>query len=197
VRCPRCQGQNVRRSARSGALERLLSVAFVYPFRCQRCAHRFHTQHWRRYPHPKGERRDYERVMIRLPGRLTAGAESADVETTDLSVGGCAVRTAGRFAAGASVRFTVRLGPGGKQVEIAEAIVRAAHEGRISLQFVHVGVDAQRRLAEFIHGIALPIGGRPRRARRLPLEMALAGLVGLAVILLLLSFVGRIGTPFR
>jgi hypothetical protein len=82
-------------------------------------------------------------------------------------------------------------------VEIAEAVVRAAHEGRVSLQFVHVGVDEQRRLAEFIHGIALPIGGRSRRARRLPLALALVGLIGLAVILLLLSFVSRIGTPFR
>jgi hypothetical protein len=136
------RGGNGRRSQRSAALERFLSVVYVYPFRCQRCAHRYRALHWgHRDPHPTSEHRDPARVVIRLPGRLTAVAESADAETTDLSVGGCAVRTAGRVPAGTSVRFTVRLGPGGKQVEIAEAVVRAAHEGRISLQFVHVGVD--------------------------------------------------------
>src|SRR3989442_15009775 len=83
VRCPRCEGQSVRRSSRVGAFERLISSLYVYPFRCQRCSHRFRALNWgHRYPHPKGERRDYERVAVRLPARLTAGAATADRETT-------------------------------------------------------------------------------------------------------------------
>jgi len=188
----------VRRSSRVGAFERLISAFYVYPFLCQRCTHRFRALNWgHRYPHPKGERRDYERIAIRLPARLTAGTESADAETTDLSVSGCAVKTDANFPPGTEVRFTVGLG-GGKQVEIAEAVVRATHEGRVSLQFVHVGVDEQRRLAEFIHGVALPIGvGRPRRVPRLPIEVILVLVAGLALILLILSMVTRIGTPLR
>ena len=189
----------MRRSSRVGALERLISAFYVYPFRCQRCTHRFRALNWgHRYPHPRGERRDYERIAIRLPARLTAGTESADAETTDLSVSGCAVRTDAHFPPGTEVSFTLRLGSGGKPVEIAEAVVRAANEGRVSLQFVHVGVEEQRRLAEFIHDVALPIGGgRSRRVLRFPIEVVLVLVAGLALILLILSMVSRVGTPLR
>src|SRR2546428_10594722 len=135
VQCPRCGGQGVRRSSRVGALERLISAFYVYPFRCQRCTHRFRALNWgHRYPHPRGERRDYERIAIRLPARLTAGTESADAETTDLSGSGCAVRTDAHFPPGTEVSFTLRLGSGGKPVEIAEAGGRAAHAGRVTPQ---------------------------------------------------------------
>ena len=186
----------MRRSSRVGALERVLGVVYVYPFRCQRCTHRYRALHWgHRYPHPKGDRRDYERVVVRLPATLTAGTETFDAETVDLSVSGCAVRTAAGLPPGTGVRVTLRLGAGGKRMEVAEAVVRAAHEGRVSLQFVHVGVDERRRLAEFVHGVALPTGGRPRSAPRFPIEVVLVAVGGLLVIFLLLSMVNRIGGP--
>ena len=189
----------MRRSSRVGAFERLISSLYVYPFRCQRCSHRFRALNWgHRYPHPKGERRDYERVAVRLPARLTAGTESVDAETTDLSVSGCAVRTDARFPPGTEVRFTVKLGASGGTVEIAEAVVRAINEGRVSLQFVHVGVDEQRRLAEYIQGVALPIsGGRPGRRPSFPIEVVLVAVAGLLVIFLILSMVTRIGITVR
>jgi hypothetical protein len=187
----------VRRSSRVGAVERLISAFYLYPFRCQRCAHRFRSLNWgQRYPHPAGERRDFDRMAVRLPARLTAGTESADAETMDLSVTGCAVRTSARFPPGTEVSVTLQLGPR-ETVMIAEAIVRAAHEGRVSLQFVHVAIDEQRRLSEYINAIALPIDvGRPARAR-FPLEVVLVAAAGLLVIFLILSMVTRIGTPVR
>jgi hypothetical protein len=188
----------VRRSSRVGAFERLISAFYVYPFRCQRCTQRFRALNWgHRYPHPSGERRDYERVVVRLPSRLTAGTESAEAETTDLSVTGCAVRTDARFPPGTEVRFTLQLGRGGT-VDIAEAVVRASHEGRVSLQFVHVAVDEQRRLAEYIHAVALPIdAGRPPRRSPIPIEVVLVAAAGLLVIFLILSMIARVGTPPR
>ena len=187
----------MRRSSRVGAFERLVSVFYLYPFRCQRCAHRFRSVNWgQRYPHPAGERRDFDRMAVRLPARLTAGTESADAETTDLSVTGCAVRTSARFPPGTEVSVTLQLGSG-QTVLIAEAIVRAAHEGRVSLQFVHVAIEEQLRLAEYINTIALPIDvGRPPRGR-FPLEVVLVAVAGLLVIFLILSMVTRIGVPTR
>src|SRR2546428_6968791 len=112
VRCPRCGGQSVRRSSRVGAFERLISSLYVYPFRCQRCSHRFRALNWgHRYPHPKGERRDYERVAVRLPARLTAGTERADAETTDLAVPRSPGRTDARLPAAPPGRSPVNLGP--------------------------------------------------------------------------------------
>jgi len=130
VQCPRCGSQSVRRSSRVGAFERLISVVYVYPFRCQRCTFRFRRLNWgHRYPNSKGDRRDYERVVVRLPARLTAGAESAEAETTDLSISGCAVRTSARFPPGTDVRVIIELG-GGRTVDVAEAVVRANHKLR-------------------------------------------------------------------
>jgi hypothetical protein len=188
----------VRRSSRVGAFERVASSFYVYPFRCQRCTHRFRALNWgQRYPHPKGDRRDYERVVVRLPATLTAGTETFEAETVDLSVSGCAVRTDATFPPGTEVRMTVRLGASGKRMEVAEAVVRAGHEGRVSLQFVHVAVAEQRKLAEFIHGVALPIGGRLRRAPRFPIEVVLVLMGGLLVIFLILSMVNRVVPPVR
>jgi PilZ domain len=188
----------VRRSSRVGAYERTISAFSVYPFRCQRCSHRFRTFHRGRYPHPAGDRRDFDRMVVRLPARLTAGTESADAETTDLSVTGCAVRTSGRFLPGMEVRVTLQLGPG-RTVNIAQAVVRAGHEGRVSLQFVQIAIEEQRRLAEYINAIALPINvGRPRRQLRLPaIEVVLVAIAGLVVIFLILSMITRVGVPAR
>jgi hypothetical protein len=44
--CPSCREGKVRRSQRKNTLERFLSLAYIYPFRCQRCGHRFFKLQW-------------------------------------------------------------------------------------------------------------------------------------------------------
>ena len=41
VTCPLCDNNNVRLSTRPGALEQLLTLVYVRPFRCRDCYHRF------------------------------------------------------------------------------------------------------------------------------------------------------------
>jgi hypothetical protein len=41
VQCPACASDSVRRSARRGLWERLLSVIAIYPYRCNACNRRF------------------------------------------------------------------------------------------------------------------------------------------------------------
>ena len=55
--CPACGSTLVRRSHRLGLAEAMLSAAYVYPFRCQECLHRFFALQWgvryqRREPAP-------------------------------------------------------------------------------------------------------------------------------------------------
>ena len=45
-RCPACHADAVRRSGRQGVLERLLSVVYIYPFRCTRCGQRVRAMQW-------------------------------------------------------------------------------------------------------------------------------------------------------
>jgi hypothetical protein len=45
--CPKCGKEPVRRSKRNGFMEQVLSLAYVYPFRCEQCDHRFWALQWR------------------------------------------------------------------------------------------------------------------------------------------------------
>jgi DNA-binding cell septation regulator SpoVG len=43
--CPKCSSEYVKRASRVG-LERLMSLFYIYPFRCQPCGHRFRLFQW-------------------------------------------------------------------------------------------------------------------------------------------------------
>ena len=45
VVCPRCSSEYVKRVSRVGP-ERLMSLFYIYPFRCQPCGHRFRLLQW-------------------------------------------------------------------------------------------------------------------------------------------------------
>lgn len=50
LQCPKCRNSGVRRSPRKSAIEYVLSLAYVYPFRCDFCGQRFKKIQWgRRY----------------------------------------------------------------------------------------------------------------------------------------------------
>ena len=44
--CPHCRQDFVQRARRRGLVDYLLSFAYLYPFRCQLCGHRFLTLQW-------------------------------------------------------------------------------------------------------------------------------------------------------
>ena len=44
--CPKCSSEYVKRTTRVG-FEHLISVFYVYPFRCKACRHRFRSMQWR------------------------------------------------------------------------------------------------------------------------------------------------------
>jgi len=43
--CPKCSSDYVERVSRIGS-ERLISLFYIYPFRCQWCGHRFRLLQW-------------------------------------------------------------------------------------------------------------------------------------------------------
>lgn len=46
VPCPACGGTLARRAHRNGLAEKMFSLLYVYPFRCQLCGHRFLALQW-------------------------------------------------------------------------------------------------------------------------------------------------------
>jgi hypothetical protein len=43
--CPKCSSEYVKRVSRLGS-EHLISLFYIYPFRCQPCGHRFRLLQW-------------------------------------------------------------------------------------------------------------------------------------------------------
>jgi hypothetical protein len=194
VRCPQCDADKIRRSGRAGALERLLSVAYIFPYRCQRCGRRFFAMNWgARYQRPSGERREYERVAVRVPVTVTTAGQSLEGETVDVSVDGCSLRIGAHLPAGTAVRLTLRLP--GAAVDVEEAVVRVPREGGFGLHFARIAGGQQRRLADYIHAVSLPLTGQSKRSRPLPIEIVLVTLVALVLIALLLQYLGIFGGP--
>src|SRR2546428_650569 len=96
AQCPRCARAVVRRCPRVGVVERLLSLVYVYPYRCQLCTHRFRSLQWGvRYSRLTPERREFDRASVAVPvdvafrdavtrGMLTTISQSGGSLTSDL-----------------------------------------------------------------------------------------------------------------
>lgn len=54
VPCPACGGTLARRAHRNGLAEKMFSILYLYPFRCQLCGHRFLTLQWGTRYHRRG-----------------------------------------------------------------------------------------------------------------------------------------------
>jgi len=95
VRCPRCGKSFARRSHRQGLKERLLSLLYLYPFRCQVCANRFRAFQFRtRYVKRTVDRRQYVRLATRIPTTFAEDIKPGEQRggegvVTDISLGGC------------------------------------------------------------------------------------------------------------
>jgi len=160
----------VRRSHRSGLAELLLSLVYVYPFRCQYCTHRWRAwQPGTRYTRRAPERREYDRIPTDIPVRLTGLPGSAPGRAVDLSINGCTITTDALLADGASVEVTFDPGPGQRPITIPAAVVHSIRVGAAGLVFTELGATERERLRRLVHDLAARGGGAARsgpQARR-------------------------------
>jgi len=147
--CPRCGEAHLRRAHRENIGERLLSLAYVYPFRCQLCGHRFLAMQWgQRYARRYGDRREYERYATRFPVTFPLGTEEGHGMVRELSIDGCTVETTVPLRPGSGLSLTMSPSPG-ETVTVAHCLVRTVTAGRLGIQFVQLSVaehDALRRV---------------------------------------------------
>jgi hypothetical protein len=127
----------VRRTHRRG-IERLLSLVYVYPFRCQLCRRRFRAMQWGRHYAVRGvDRREFERLPARFPVTILAGSTEAKGVVTDLSIDGCAVEATTPVARERSLSLSMQTTPL-ETLSIERAIVRTVHGQRLGIQFVQL-----------------------------------------------------------
>lgn len=148
--CPNCGKDYVRRARRQGLFERMLSVIYVYPFRCQLCAHRFKIwQLGRRYRKLAVDRREYERIPTQLPLVISGDQTRGEGVTIDLSMAGCAVESDARVAEGSVVQLELQNAPAAP-VSVDAAVVRSTRPKSIGLQFLRLREEERERLRQFM-----------------------------------------------
>jgi PilZ domain len=141
----------VRRSHRSGVPERLLSLFYVYPFRCQSCGYRFLTLRWgRRYTRMREERREYERLPLSVPAMLSGASGAAPGRATEISLDGCTVETEAPLSEGALVQVMLHVTPGAAPIAVEAAVVHGVLPHGGGLHFVRIQPGERNRLRQFV-----------------------------------------------
>lgn len=154
ILCPKCGKDFVRRTRREEVHEYLLSVVYVYPFRCQLCAHRFlRLELGKRYNESTVDKRQYERVAATFPVTFVGDKASGAGTITRLSLGGCALESQLKLMEG--MMFNLRLQPPdvNPAINVETAIVRSVRPPIIGLEFLRTNPTEQFRLIQFVAGL--------------------------------------------
>ena len=151
--CPSCSKDYVRRVRREGLIDRLASLVYVYPFRCQLCGCRFRfRQQGVRYTRVDEDRREYERIPVRLPVTLITDQGGVTGTALDISMAGCTVETNNPVPAQTVLRLQLEAA-GHAPLQVQAALVRSVHAKSIGLQFLRFEGDERERLQAFVRTI--------------------------------------------
>jgi PilZ domain-containing protein len=152
--CPRCSKEYIRRVSRVGLGERLMSLFYVYPFRCQLCGHRFKLLQWGvTYTRIEEDRREYERLAANFPMTFTSGAASGSGSVVDISMAGCTFHTDARVAEGSILRTALQVANDIPPINVEAAVIRSVKAGRTGVEFLRIENSERERLQRFIRGL--------------------------------------------
>jgi predicted HAD superfamily Cof-like phosphohydrolase len=156
MRCPRCGKSFVRRSHRQGLKERLLSLVYLYPFRCQVCANRFRAfQFHARYVKRTVDRRQYVRLATRIPTTFAEDIKPGEQRVgegvvTDISLGGCYMQTFVQLSQGTLVSLELQTEQPTQAIAVEAAIVRIVRPTGVGLEFLRLSEPEHERFGQFI-----------------------------------------------
>ncbi len=149
--CPQCGRDFVQRTHRQSLLEQLLSLVYVYPFRCQLCTHRFLALQWgRRYVREAIDKRQYQRIATQIPVAFAGDQIEGTGVVRDISMGGCGLETDAQLSAGALLQLQLRISDQEAPVIVDAAAVRMVRPKFIGVQFLRLRPQEKDRLSQVI-----------------------------------------------
>jgi hypothetical protein len=152
--CPRCSNQYVKRVRRVGLGEYLLSLFYIYPFRCQLCARRFKVLQWGvTYTRLEEGRREHDRLPAKFPIKFTVRGGDATGSTVDISMCGCSFDTEIRLVKGIILSAELQLPDQIPPVKIQGAVIRSVRPGRASVEFLRIERGERERLEGFVRSL--------------------------------------------
>jgi predicted HAD superfamily Cof-like phosphohydrolase len=157
MRCPQCGKSFVRRSHRQGLKERLLSLVYLYPFRCQVCAHRFRAFQFRSQYVKRPVIRHWDAWLLTwIPTTFAEDVKPGEHRVgegivTDLSLGSCYMQTAVQLSPGTLMSLELQTEPHTPPIAVEAAIVRIVRPTGVGLEFLRMREPEQERFSQFIH----------------------------------------------
>jgi hypothetical protein len=149
--CPECSTEYVIRVRREAITERIVSLFYVYPFRCQLCGCRFSAVQWGvRYSRVDEDSREYERLPVNFPVSFVADQKEGKGWASDVSMSGCTVRSETELSYGQIVSMTLQIPDQDLFVAVNAAVVRNVQPRRIGLEFLRLQEAERKRLQLFI-----------------------------------------------
>jgi len=152
--CPKCAKDFVRRTLRTSTYEIALSALYVYPFRCQLCAHRFlRLELGKRYDEATIDKRQYERIDVKFPVTFAGDKASGTGTVGRLSLGGCELECPLKLMEG--MMFHMQLQPPGLDpaIHVETAVVRSVRPPVAGLEFLRSNPTEQFRLIQYVAGL--------------------------------------------
>jgi hypothetical protein len=132
-------------------IEQLLSVVFVYPFRCQLCTHRFLAMQWGvRYRKELVDQRQYDRVAVRLPATCRGEHSGGKGVVTDISMRGCMLETDVQLMEGELIEISFQPSDPVQPVIVEAAVVRSARSGSVGFEFLRLQPNEKETLHQFM-----------------------------------------------
>jgi PilZ domain len=159
LRCPHCARDFVRRVARTGLSEVLMSFIYIYPFKCQLCGDRFRSLQWGvRYVRVDEDRREYDRMEMRFPVTFSGQGIRGEGELLNVSMGGCSFHTGANLTTGMILKLELRISNDVAPVIVDAALVRNVRSGGVGVEFLQWQQSERERLQLLIRGLLIGRG---------------------------------------
>jgi len=149
--CPECSTEYVRRVRRESFIQRLLSLFYIYPFRCQLCGYRFSLLQWKvKYVRVDEDRRTFQRMPVNFPSTFTSNNIESKGSVADISMAGCAFQTTATLEIGAILHISLQIVAGKPPIAVKAAVVRDVRQNRAGVEFLQIEKTERDRLRAFI-----------------------------------------------
>ena len=167
VKCPMCSKEYVARVARVGFAEKILSLFYVYPFKCQLCGCRFRSlQRGVRYLRVEEDRREYERLPTSFPVSFSSEAFQGSGIACEISMSGCTFQPdaeASNPKEGSVLRMALQISNASEPVNV-EAVVRNIRQRLVGVEFLRFPPADKDRLQHYVRDLLVRRDAEARKS---------------------------------
>jgi len=154
--CPKCRKPFVQAVRQQGILDRLLYWAYLHPYGCKICRHRFYVMQWGLRPAELPMNSDQYRMRpVRIQGKILDEHGHREGDITELSMGGCMIELPVTLLEGAMLGIRLDAFDDEPPIIVEAAIVRAALGARAEVEFLRLAKDEEGRLNRFVTSLWL------------------------------------------